>query len=51
MEAEQKEQEYLAAAAIQETKQAAARKAAARANLARIKRKHELERRKAESKL
>ena len=43
------EQEFLAAQAVQETKAAAAKKAAAKANLARLKRKHELSRRKAES--
>jgi hypothetical protein len=43
------EQEFLAAQAVQETKAAAAKKAAAKANLARLKRKHELSRRKAEA--
>jgi hypothetical protein len=43
-EAESKEQEFLAAQAIQEAKQAAARKAAAKANLARLKRRNELQR-------
>jgi hypothetical protein len=45
------EQEFLAAQAVQETKAAAAKKAAAKANLARLKRKHELSRRKAEAQL
>lgn len=51
MEAEQKEQEFLAAQAIQETKQAAARRAAAKANLARLKRRNELQRTQAEAQL
>ena len=51
LEAERMEQEFLAAQAVQETKAAAAKKAAAKANLARLKRKHELSRRKAEAQL
>jgi len=51
LEAEKMEQEFLSAQAIQETKAAAAKKAAAKANLARLKRKHELSRRKAEAQL
>jgi len=51
LEAEKMEQEFLAAQAVQETKAAAAKKAAAKANLARLKRKHELSRRKAEAQL
>ena len=50
-EAEEREQEFLQAQAAQETKAAAAKKAAAQANLARLKRKHELQRRNAEAKL
>ena len=50
-EAEEREQEFLQAQAVQETKAAAAKKSAAQANLARLKRKHELQRRNAEAKL
>ena len=50
-EADEREQEFLQAQAAQETKAAAAKKAAAQANLARLKRKHGLQRRNAEAKL
>ena len=50
-DADKEEQEFLSAQAIQETKALAAKKAAQKAKIARIKRKHELERHNAEAKL
>jgi len=50
-DADKEEQEFLSAQAIQETKALAAKKAAQKAKIARIKRKHEFERHNAEAKL
>jgi len=50
-DADKEEQEFLSAQAIQETKALAAKKAAQKAKISRIKRKHELERHNAEAKL
>ena len=50
-EAEAREQDFLQAQAAQETRAAQAKHAAAEANLARLKRSHELQRRNAEAKM
>lgn len=50
-DADKEEQEFLSAQAVQETKALAAKKAAQKAKIARMKRKHELQRHNAEAKL
>ena len=50
-DADREEQEFLSAQATQETKALGAKKAAQKAKIARLKRKHELQRHNAEAKL